>query len=82
MRHKVNTRVEKEFDKADRAADDEPLQRQQQRQRVLGAGHRKCTDRQTGRRITSLIRACGGRASETRPPLPYPYTGPLSKRMT
>ncbi len=52
LRHKVNTRAEKEFDKADRAVDDED--------RCNGSTNvntywepetRKCLDRQTGHRI-------------------------------
>ncbi|HEI9817345.1 TPA: DUF1283 family protein [Serratia marcescens] len=52
LRHKVNTRVEKEFDKADRAADDEDRCNDSNNVNAYWEPDtRKCLDRQTGRRI-------------------------------
>lgn len=52
LRHKVNTRVEKEFDKADRASDDEDRCNDSANVNAYWEPNtRKCLDRQSGRRI-------------------------------
>lgn len=52
LRQKVNTRVEKEFDKADRAADDEDRCNESANVNAYWEPDtRKCLDRLTGRRI-------------------------------
>ena len=51
LRRKVNTRVEKEFDKADRAADDEDRCNDSNNVNAYWSRTPKCLDRQTGRRI-------------------------------
>lgn len=52
LRHKVNTRVEKEFDKVDRAVDDEDnCNNSYNVNAYWEPTTRKCLDRQTGRPI-------------------------------